>query len=479
MKKITILLTALLIILSLESCRKYIKNVPPAEEVTTYGELFSAWWDKMNKYYIFWDLDSPRHEWDDVYNEYLPLFEECGEIEGSDEETQARVIDCFYDIITPLSDGHYYMDLNLPGRDTVKFVPSLRRVYTNLGLTPEETKDAMLNRRSDEYAAIRDSAFRNENTLNIMKDIFGIASTPSGEPLYRPFSAETAQEGNIGDYFVQAGYFITPEDYAYDYGERREEISSFAVFAGLTEDGIAYLAFSDFTFAPFVYNGTQNDDPVGMEVLELLESFFNLITEPGAVSGAIIDLRGNGGGMVNDLQILWSFFTAEDVKIGEIRGKKIESRQAYSAWHDLTIKATGSAETNFDKPIAVLVNGHSASCAEMSTYFFKAFRDNHGGNVMVIGDRTIGAHGPLEGQDAGDKYGSGSFQIDNQIAVDGNDYIIFSNTPIYETKAYDGVIREGIGIEPDDSSIPFSITEFRSGTDARLNRAFEWIRTGN
>ena len=98
---------------------------------------------------------------------------------------------------------------------------------------------------------------------------------------------------------------------------------------------------------------------------------------------------------------------------------------------------------------------------------------------MVIGDRTIGAHGPLEGQDAGDKYGSGSFQIDNQIAVDGNDYIIFSNTPIYETKAYDGVIREGIGIEPDDSSIPFSITEFRSGTDARLNRAFEWIRTGN
>ena len=59
-----------------------------------------------------------------------------------------------------------------------------------------------------------------------------------------------------------------------------------------------------------------------------------------------------------------------------------------------------------------------------------------------------------------------------------DDYIAFSNTPIYESRAYDGVIREGIGIDPDDSSIPFSITEFESGTDSRLTRAFDRIRTG-
>ena len=55
-KNITILLTILLLLFSFTSCRQDITKVPPTEEVTTYAELFTAWWDKMNKYYVFWDL---------------------------------------------------------------------------------------------------------------------------------------------------------------------------------------------------------------------------------------------------------------------------------------------------------------------------------------------------------------------------------------------------------------------------------------
>ena len=222
-----------------------------------------------------------------------------------------------------------------------------------------------------------------------------------------------------------------------------------------------------------------NEEPVGSDLMELCNSFFDSVTETDALDGVIIDLRGNGGGLVTDLNLLWSSFISEDVKIAEIRGKKIDNRQTYSSWQDLAIQANESAERNFDKPVAVLVNGHTASCAEMSTLFFMALRDNHGGNAYVIGDTTIGAQGPLEDGDPSDKYGSGSFHVYSPVVVDPDEYIIFNNTPIYESRGYDGINREGVGIEPDDSSVAFNVQEFNSGTDARLNRAFEWVRTGN
>ena len=478
-KNITILLTILLLLFSFTSCRQDITKVPPTEEVTTYAELFTAWWDKMNKYYVFWDLDSPGREWDEVYDEYYPLFEECGEIEGSDPETQAKVIDYFYDITLPLSDSHYYMELNLPGMDSIRFAPSKVRAYLRAGLTPEEAKDAALNNRGSEYEKYVNSAFRNENTLNILKNVFGINTSVSGEPVYKPFSEDTVREGKLSDYFTQAGYFITPEDYDYAVDGEPLTVDSFAVFAGITEDKIGYFAFSDFTFSPFIYNAIHHEEPVGSDLMELCNSFFDSVTETDALDGVIIDLRGNGGGRVSDLNLLWSSFISEDVKIAEIRGKKIDNRQSYSSWQDLAIQANESAERNFDKPVAVLVNGHTASCAEMSTLFFMALRDNHGGNAYVIGDTTIGAQGPLEDGDPSDKYGSGSFHVYSPVVVDPDEYIIFNNTPIYESRGYDGINREGVGIEPDAPSVAFNVQEFNSGTDARLNRAFEWVRTGN
>ena len=476
MKKFTILLTALLLLLSLSSCRQDITSPPPEEEITTYAELFDAWWDKMNRYYVFWDLDSPGTEWDEVYSEYHPRFVSYGNIEMSDEETQSAVIDDFYEITASLSDGHYYMDLNLPGRESVRYQPGKTRLLTRLGLTPEEAKDAVLNGTSSDYEEFNTSAAKNEKAISIMKNIFGIDTDVQDEPLYREFSEKTAEEGRIGEYFAKAGYFITPESYVIKAGNESMDVGDFALFAGITEDGIAYLLFSGFMISPFVFSGTNEGNPVGLQVVALLESILDYISDSEDCTGAIIDIRGNGGGLITDLSLLWPAFIKEDVNIVQLRGKKTDNRQSYSSWRDLDIKANGSAEKNFDKPVAVLVNGLSASCSEMTTYFFKALRDNHGGNTYVIGDRTFGAHGPLDEDNPSDKYGSGSFHISSPYIID--DYIAFSNTPIYESRAYDGVIREGIGIDPDDSSIPFSITEFESGTDSRLTRAFDWIRTG-
>ena len=73
----------------------------------SWASLFRLYWEEMNRNYLFWDLDSPGKEWDDVYEHYMPLFEaiegNVGDSEAADEEGYRL----FYDISKNLSDGHY------------------------------------------------------------------------------------------------------------------------------------------------------------------------------------------------------------------------------------------------------------------------------------------------------------------------------------------------------------------------------------
>ena len=97
-----------------------------------------------------------------------------------------------------------------------------------------------------------------------------------------------------------------------------------------------------------------------------------------------------------------------------------------------------------------------------------AFRDDHGGNVRIFGDTTMGAQGPWLGiSDV--LLGSGTFFVEP--------YISLVMTPFNQVRPYDGIMREGDGIVPDDTSVAFSYEDFMSGNDARLNKALEWVRS--
>jgi carboxyl-terminal processing protease len=112
-------------------------------------------------------------------------------------------------------------------------------------------------------------------------------------------------------------------------------------------------------------------DVVGIhgEVAQALESL--LAQHIGAV---VLDLRDNGGGLVTEAQLVASMYIARGA-IVTTRGRTQPS---------VTISATGHpiAPT---LPMAVLVNGNTASAAEIVT---GALQDHH--RAVIVGTRTYG-----------------------------------------------------------------------------------------
>ena len=88
----------------------------------------------------------------------------------------------------------------------------------------------------------------------------------------------------------------------------------------------------------------------------------------------MLDLRGNGGGLLTEAQLVSSIFI-EDGKIVSTRGRSRPER---------VLEAEGDA-IDEDIPVVVLVDGGSASASEIVT---GALRDR--GRATVVGTRTFG-----------------------------------------------------------------------------------------
>ena len=88
----------------------------------------------------------------------------------------------------------------------------------------------------------------------------------------------------------------------------------------------------------------------------------------------MLDLRGNGGGLLSEAVLVSSIFI-EDGKIVSVRGRRRPER---------TEDAEGDA-IDEDIPVVVLVDGGSASASEIVT---GALRDR--GRATIVGTRTFG-----------------------------------------------------------------------------------------
>jgi carboxyl-terminal processing protease len=97
------------------------------------------------------------------------------------------------------------------------------------------------------------------------------------------------------------------------------------------------------------------------------------LLERGA-EGIVLDLRGNGGGLLSEAVLVSSIFI-EDGKIVSVRGRARPER---------TENAKGDA-IDEDIPVVVLVDGGSASASEIVT---GALRDR--GRATVVGTNTFG-----------------------------------------------------------------------------------------
>lgn len=122
---------------------------------------------------------------------------------------------------------------------------------------------------------------------------------------------------------------------------RRERIAIPSVpYYGYVADGIGYIQHSDFT------EGSYDELRAALEALQ----------RQGELRGLILDYRSNGGGILQEAVKIVSLFVPKSTEVVSTRGR------AKDAGHTFR---TESAPVAPNLPLAVLVNGNTASSAEI------------------------------------------------------------------------------------------------------------------
>ena len=141
----------------------------------------------------------------------------------------------------------------------------------------------------------------------------------------------------------------------------REEIKIPNIpYSGVLDGNVAYIKLDNFT---------QN---AGNEV----KKAYLELKEKQELKGLIIDLRGNGGGLLNEAVNICNLFIDRDQLIVSTKGKIASKNQDH---------VTRNSPVDLDIPIAVLVDGSSASASEIVA---GAMQDLD--RAVVIGQRTFG-----------------------------------------------------------------------------------------
>jgi carboxyl-terminal processing protease len=217
--------------------------------------------------------------------------------------------------------------------------------------------------------------------------------------------------------------------------------------AGTIKNGkILYLGFNQFDLKSS-YSGTDNG------VKKALQFFINYLRNPPAdFGGVVIDVRGNGGGNLDDLNLLMGNLISEKLTIGYTRYKSGNGRLDYTPWADAIVTPQPGAKA-VTVPVVALTDIYSTSMAELTAMSVQLLPNGH-----TVGETTWGANGPLTQNIV---FNAGQFTAAN---------FLFAYTSSAAFKYIDGNIYEGKGFPP-EFMVPFNINDFRQKGDLQLEKA--------
>lgn len=142
---------------------------------------------------------------------------------------------------------------------------------------------------------------------------------------------------------------------------RRERIAIPGIpYAGRVADGIGYIRHGDFT------EGSSEEMRAAIERLR----------SEGELKGLILDYRSNGGGIMQEAVKILGLFLPKGTEVVSTKGRTEESKQTYR---------TDSEPLLAELPLAVLINGNSASSSEIVA---GALQDLD--RAVLIGQRSFG-----------------------------------------------------------------------------------------
>jgi len=394
--------TALLVLLTglgVASCRK---EVTP-ERLTSYNgrsytEVFDAFWNGMNSNYVFWDIETVN--WDDMYKTYRPRFQYLDSLKN-DRATAQKATQYLVDMTKDLADSH--LDIGFNG--FTSYLISNYEIQNATDFNPAGIRHQLRGDR----APIPRSVFNQVIPKNYLT------------------KAEYGTDGN--GFHINLG--VIPRN----------------------NKNILYLEFSSFLLQGQYYSQNSTATPIK----PVLDHFFQYTKDP-SIDGLVIDLRGNPGGSVPDLDFLIGRLITSPMHVTYTRTKNGSGRLDYTPWvKGYVHPQPGSID--FDKPIAVLVDGNSVSMSEMTSIAVKAIFPKS----KLVGEQTWGGTGQIPATDV--KYLGGQFTAANFVHV---------YTAGVELRDKNMICYENKGLTP-DIHIAYDTAAIKNNVDVMLDKGIEYV----
>ncbi len=131
-------------------------------------------------------------------------------------------------------------------------------------------------------------------------------------------------------------------------------------FSAMLDNGIGYIAFSD-----FIENSSVE-----------FEKALDELNKTGELRKLVIDLRSNGGGLISEATKIASLFVPRNTKIVEVKGLNQKNNSTYK---------TDKEPLYPNLPLAVIIDSETASAAEILS---GALQDLD--RAVIIGERSFG-----------------------------------------------------------------------------------------
>jgi carboxyl-terminal processing protease len=389
---------ALLLIGLMVACRKEVTN----ERVTSYygksySEIFEAFWNGMNTNYVFWDIETV--DWDNMYKTYKPRFEYLDQ-HKNDPQSAQKAVQYLVDMTKDLSDSHLDVAFN--------------------GMASFMVANYQINGTDFQPASLRHQ---------LRGDRF-------------PIPAKSFEE-------IIPKYYLTKAKVGTDLGSFRMNMG---IIPRNNKD-LLYLHFTSFQLLSEYLTNNTSSTPVK----PVLDEFFRYTKDP-SIDGLILDLRGNPGGQVADLDFLVGRLITSPGHFSYTRIKNGNGRLDFTPWVKGYVNPQPGG-TNFTKPITVLVDNYSVSMSEMTSIAIKnIFPDS-----KLIGETTWGGTGQIPSDDS--RYLGGQFIAANFVKV----YMAG-----VEFRDKNLVSYENKGIVP-DIKIAYDPEAMKSNIDVQLEKAIEYL----
>lgn len=518
-KTIWIFISVVAFMMVMNSCREQSDNIVSYGQKdylnfsaadTSYVEQFKALWTALNCNYGIWDYEAKYGlDWDTVYSKYLPKMQELDKRDKEDNPvTNDELENLYKEILSPLHDGHINIQVrNLHTNNYINISPSnIRNQYRPDYDVSRTNVSAYYQNEDMGQNKIEEIDFVGSNPYYFVKDeINGVL--PYIKSWINYLNAKTGRT-DLEDYqltefskaydelnnfvvttMADVNYYNTTLTKKYEYLDITLESFdvnpqyymdvTYAMFNG----GIVYLNFSNFFFSAYmsdVIGTTTNCQIMKSRIDSILSKWRDKIQtlhDAGNLKGVIIDVRNNGGGITNDYQfILGSLLPEGGHQVASARFKTGIGRYDYSpitpevmsTWSPSSVGEDTPWTPISEEPIVVLANCRSVSMSEVTCLGAKQMP-----NARVIGTHTWGGLCLLNGDPAA--------YSQNYAGIIGvqNETSFYAYIPSNVTIANDGGILEGVGVTPDiEIQLDRNLYE-ATGRDTQLERALQYIRTGN